>query len=68
MYFCDAAFAPHAAQRAQDSTDDDSLSLLIGMRDVLASYLNSACTDPDKYLVDTLYRCLYQALSRTEGL
>ncbi|WP_152553655.1 pPIWI_RE_Z domain-containing protein [Saccharopolyspora rectivirgula] len=68
VYFCDAAFAPHAAQRAQDSTDDDSLSLLIGMRDVLASYLNSACTDPDKYLVDTLYRCLYQALSRTEGL
>src|SRR5690606_16630323 len=43
VYFCDAAFAPHAAQRAQDSTDDDSLSLLIGMRDVLASYLNSAC-------------------------
>jgi hypothetical protein len=68
VYFCDAAFAPTAARRSDNGTDDASLSLLIGLRDVLAPYFAPGCTDPDTYLVETLYGCLHEALSQLEGL
>ncbi len=68
VYFCDAAFAPSAARRTENSSDDASLSLLIGLRDVLAPYFAPDSTDPDTYLVDALYGCLYEALAQLEGL
>jgi pPIWI RE three-gene island domain Z len=68
VYFCDAAFAPGAARRSENSADDASLSLLIGLRDVLAPYFAPDCTDPDTYLVEALYGCLYEALAQLEGL
>jgi hypothetical protein len=68
VYFCDAAFAPAAAQRAAGQRDDASLSLLIGLRDVLTPYFASGCTDPDTYLVHALYGCLHEALSQLKGL
>ena len=68
VYFCDAAFAPTAALRITGQRDDASLSLLIGLRDVLAPYFIPGCTDPDTYLVHALYGCLYEALSQLKGL
>jgi hypothetical protein len=68
VYFCDAAFAPNAARRSENSSDDASLSLLIGLREVLAPYFADDCADPDTYLVETLYGCLYEALAQLEGL
>lgn len=68
VYFCDAAFAPGAARRSETSSDDASLSLLIGLRDVLTPYFTPDCTDPDTYLVEALYGCLYEALTQLEGL
>jgi hypothetical protein len=68
VYFCDAAFAPTAAQRAPGQRDDASLSLLIGLRDVLAPYFAPGCADPDTYLVHALYGCLHEALSQLKGL
>jgi hypothetical protein len=68
VYFCDAAFAPTAARRAENSTEDASLSLLIGLREVLAPYFSPGCSDPDKYLVETLYGCLHETLAKLEGL
>ncbi|WP_433248944.1 hypothetical protein ACQPYK_01435 [Streptosporangium sp. CA-135522] len=68
VYFCDAAFAPGAARRSENSTDDGSLSLLVGLRDVLSPYFEPGSTDPDTYLVEVLYGCLYEALAQLEGL
>ncbi|GLW08717.1 hypothetical protein Misp01_38470 [Microtetraspora sp. NBRC 13810] len=68
VYFCDAAFAPNAARRSENNSDDASLSLLIGLRDVLSPYFANGCTDPDTYLVETLYGCLHEALAQLEGL
>ncbi|MFB9902871.1 pPIWI_RE_Z domain-containing protein [Allokutzneria oryzae] len=68
VYFCDAAFAPGAARRSDTDTDDASLSLLIGLREVLSPYFAPGSTDPDTYLVDALYGCLHEALSQLEGL
>jgi hypothetical protein len=64
VYFCDAAFAPKTAQRADDDLDDASTSLLLGMRDVLAPYFEVAGSDPDRHLVRALYQPLHQALTR----
>lgn len=68
VYFCDAAFAPIAAQRTTGQRDDAALSLLVGLREVLAPYFVPGCTDPDTYLVHTLYGCLHEALSKIKGL
>lgn len=68
VYFCDAAFAPTAAERTTGRRDDASLSLLIGLREVLAPYFAPGCTDPDTYLVHALYGCLHEALSELKGL
>ncbi|MBF6238720.1 transposase [Nocardia otitidiscaviarum] len=68
VFFCDAAFAPAVAQRSDTARDDDSTSLLIGLRDILAPYFRPDCTDADRDLVDALYGCLYTALSTIEGL
>jgi len=63
VYFCDAAFAPKTAVRADDVLDDASTSLLYGMRDVLSPFFNPESTDPDRHLVRALYSPLYQALT-----
>jgi hypothetical protein len=68
VYFCDAAFAPVAAERVVGRRDDASLSLLIGLRGVLDPYFAPDCTDPDTYLVHALYGCLHEALSQLKGL
>jgi hypothetical protein len=69
VYFCDAAFAPIAAARTTSGQHDDAaLSLLIGLRDVLDPYFAPNSTDPDTYLVHTLYGCLHQALTQIKGL
>jgi hypothetical protein len=68
VYFCDAAFAPSAAQRTDSRRDDASRSLLIGLREVLAPYFDADSTDPDAYLVAALYGCLHEALAQLEGL
>lgn len=68
VYFCDAAFAPNTALRSEDKRDDPSLSLLLGLRHVLAPYFQQDTPSTDSYLVDVLYGCLYEALSTLEGL
>ena len=68
VYFCDAAFAPITAQRAAGQRDDASLSLLLGLREVLDPFFAPGCTHPDTYLVHALYGCLHEALSHLKGL
>jgi hypothetical protein len=62
VYFCDAAFAPKTAQRADGDIDDASTSLLLGMRDVLEPYFAADAAHNDRHLVQALYNPLYQAL------
>lgn len=68
VFFCDAAFAPAAAQRSDTAQDDDTTSLLVGLREVLEPYFQADCTDPDRDLVEALYGCLHKALSTIQGL
>lgn len=68
VYFCDAAFAPGYALRTDTAQDDDTTSLLLGLRDVLAPFFHTQSDDPDRYLVEALYGCLYEALAAIEGL
>jgi hypothetical protein len=68
VYFCDAAFAPGSALRNDTAQDDDTTSLLLGLRDVLAPYFQPESEDPDRYLVEALYGCLHEALAGIEGL
>jgi hypothetical protein len=68
VYFCDAAFAPGYASRSDDARDDDTTSLLLGLRDVLAPYFHPRSIDSDRYLVEALYGCLHDALVGLEGL
>ena len=66
--FCDAAFAPYTALRTDTDRDIVRTSLLLGLREVLAPYFEPTCQDPDRYLVDALYGCLYEALTQIEGM
>jgi hypothetical protein len=68
VFFCDAAFAPYTALRADTDRDIARTSLLLGLREVLAPYFEPTCHDPDRHLVDALYGCLYEALNQIEGM
>ena len=65
VYFCDAAFAPRTARRAEDDTDvdDETTSLLHGMQHVLTPYFAPDGTDRDRHLVQALYAPLHTALT-----
>lgn len=66
VYFCDAKFAPRLMGLRSDQ-DDTDISLIAGMRSVLAPYFDSSSPDPDTHLVKLLYEPLHQALSTLEG-
>lgn len=72
VHFCDAAFGRKIA--TYEGRDDASTSLLIGMRDVLAPYVedkrdaNPSITAHDRELVKILYGPFYAALARTQGV
>jgi pPIWI RE three-gene island domain Z len=71
VHFCDAAFGRKVA--TYEGSDDASTSLLVGMRDVLAPYVDGGGADPtitarDRELVTALYGPFYAALVRTQGV
>ncbi|WP_086661854.1 hypothetical protein [Lentzea kentuckyensis] len=66
VYFCDAKFAPRLMGLRSDE-DDTDISLIAGMRSVLAPYFDKPSTDPDTHLVELLYEPLHHALSTLEG-
>lgn len=72
IYFCDAAFARHSAEKAEQ-VDKGSTSLLIGMREVLDPYFSSdtsknKITAKEKALVQALYGPFYKALTSIKGV
>ncbi len=66
VFFCDAKFAPHAANL--EPGDRESTSLIMGMLGVLRPYFDcsSEQTPREKDLVRILYGPLYQALEHME--
>jgi hypothetical protein len=68
VYFCDGAFAPMTGQRENEDRDAVATSLLLGLRHVLDPYFTEDSAEPDRELVQTMYRPLFEALRRIKGM